>query len=74
MDIINMQVHKVLEGGKHCKEKSIMVIWMDRGARSLILNEVHVVGLPEKGIFEQRKEGISKKPGGQVEMKTSWHK
>lgn len=43
-----------------------MVIWMDRGVRSLILNEVHVVGLPEKGIFEQRKEGISKKPGGQV--------
>ena len=56
MDIINMQVHKVLEGGKHCKEKSIMVIWMDRGVRSLILNEVHVVGLPEEEIFEQRKE------------------
>lgn len=66
MDIINTQVHKVLEGGKHCREKSITVIRMDRGVRSLILNEVHVVGLPEKRIFEQRKEGISKKPGGQV--------
>ena len=41
----------------NCREKSITVIWMDRGVRSLILNEVHVVGLPEKGIFEQRLEG-----------------
>ena len=74
MDIINMQVHKVLEDGKHCREKSVKVIWMDRGVRSLILNDVHVVGLPEKGIFEQSKEGSSKKPDGQVSMKTSWHK
>lgn len=66
MDIINMQVLKVLEGGKHSREKSIKVIWTDRGVRSLILNEVHLVVLPEKGIFEQRKEGSSKKPGGQV--------
>ena len=62
MDIINTQVHKVLEGGKHCREKSITVIWMDRGLRSLILNEVHVVGLPEKGYLSKGKKELVKSP------------
>ena len=61
----------MLEGGKYCREKSSKVIWKYIGVRSSILNEVHVVGMPEKGISEQRKEGSGKEPGGQVWMKCS---
>lgn len=39
-----------------------------------IFNEVHMAGLTEKVIFEQRDEGNGKEPSRQVWRKYSWQR